>query len=167
MATASGQVDFGSRASHEDYLDILKSRSPDPMPEILDYLLRDALNLAMSNPDNHGRNTALTIARDGSATLTPLFDFCPMGLDASGIRRATTWACMADVPGGDENPDWDVVCRRAAEGVVEADVLRGALASKADDIARLPSLAREMGMHAAAVDAAMGRCGEIAESIRT
>ncbi|MFV8282891.1 HipA domain-containing protein, partial [Christiangramia marina] len=51
---------------------------------------RDVLNLAMRNPDNHARNTAVHTV-DGVTRITPLFDFAPMYLDPEGITRAARW----------------------------------------------------------------------------
>jgi serine/threonine-protein kinase HipA len=62
---------------------------------VTEYVLRDLLNLAMDNPDNHGRNMALQKDIDGTVRLSPLFDFCPMKIDPTGIRRSTEWGCIA------------------------------------------------------------------------
>ena len=59
--------------------------------EILEYFRRDALNLAMGNRDNHGRNTAVLKETDGSMQLAPIFDFGPAHLDARNISRVIRW----------------------------------------------------------------------------
>ena len=79
---------FGYVAAHEEYLAAIKRFCTDPAAETVEYVLRDVLNLAMGNPDNHGRNTALQKAPDGWIGLTPLFDFTPMRLDPGGMHAA-------------------------------------------------------------------------------
>lgn len=48
---------------------------------------RDIANLALGNPDNHGRNK-LRKHQDGTIRLAPLFDFAPMRLAKEGIVRS-------------------------------------------------------------------------------
>ncbi len=125
-----------------------------------EYVLRDVLNLALGNPDNHGRNTALQKAPDGSVRLAPVYDFCPMRLEPSGIARATTWRCMrpAHGPSRDLNPDWAEVCRVAADGVMDPEALIQALASRADALRRMPERARASGIADAVIERAMAFC---------
>ncbi|HEY4253941.1 MAG TPA: HipA domain-containing protein, partial [Roseomonas sp.] len=94
IVSAAGIAGFGHQAAHEDYLHVIKTVCDDPAIEVTEYVLRDVLNLALGNPDNHGRNTALRKAPDGSVRLTPVYDFCPMRLEPGGIARSTTWRCM-------------------------------------------------------------------------
>jgi serine/threonine-protein kinase HipA len=94
IVSAAGIAAFGHHADHEDYLAILKAACDDPAADVTEYVLRDVLNLAMGNPDNHGRNTVLQKDVDGTIRLTPLYDFCPMRLDRTVVARSTTWRCM-------------------------------------------------------------------------
>lgn len=52
----------------------------------LAYMLRDILNLALRNTDNHGRNAAV-LRTGGQVGLSPIFDFAPMFLDPEGPGR--------------------------------------------------------------------------------
>jgi len=167
LVSAAGIAAFGHEAAHEDYLGVIRDVCDDPAAEVTEYVLRDLLNLALGNPDNHGRNTALQKDTDGSVRLTPLFDFCPMRLDTTGVRRSTTWACMRQPagPSRDLDPDWSAVCDVAAEGVMEADELKDILASKADILRGLPGRAREFGLDQEIVQRAMGRCAEMADAV--
>jgi serine/threonine-protein kinase HipA len=160
IVSAAGVAAFGHQAAHEDYLDVIKTLCDDPAAEVAEYVLRDVLNLALGNPDNHGRNTALRKAPDGSVRLTPVYDFCPMRLEPSGIARSTTWRCMRAVngPSRDLNPDWEEVCRVAAEGVMEPEDLIDALAGRAEDLRRMPEFARELGIADAVIERAMAFC---------
>ncbi len=169
IISATGVAAFGHLAAHEDYLDTIKAFCDDPATEVTEYVLRDVLNLALGNPDNHGRNTALRKTPDGSVRLTPLYDFCPMRLDPTGVPRATTWRCMRSLSGTsrDLNPDWEEVCRVAAEGVkgLEAEVLMATLASRAETLRAMPGLARGIGVPEAVIERAMGHCDAQANAL--
>ncbi|WP_419899182.1 type II toxin-antitoxin system HipA family toxin [Roseomonas sp. USHLN139] len=169
IVAAAGVAAFGHQASHEAYLDVIKAQCDDPAAEVTEYVLRDVLNLALGNPDNHGRNTALQKTPDGAVRLTPLYDFCPMRLDSSGIARSTTWRCLRPFngPSRDLDPDWAEVCRVAAEGVpgLQAETLMAVLAGKAETLRRMPDLARGMGVPEAVIAGAMGFCTRQAEAL--
>ncbi len=88
LVSAIGVADFGHVGTHEAYIDVLRQYSADPFADIVEYLKRDIANLALSNPDNHGRNSALSKHQDGTIRLSPLFDFAPMRLAKEGIVRS-------------------------------------------------------------------------------
>jgi len=81
-------------ATHENYLQVIREVSTDPVKEVTEYVLRDILNLAMGNTDNHGRNTAMRKNDDGNIGLSPLYDFAPMRLSSASVIRSTKWECM-------------------------------------------------------------------------
>lgn len=169
IVSAAGVAAFGHMAAHEDYLAVVRDLCDDPAAEVTEYVLRDVLNLALGNPDNHGRNTALRKTPDGRVALTPLFDFCPMRLDPSGIARSTVWRCMRPFggPSQDLEPDWAEVCRVAADGVpgLAPDDLAQVLAGKAEVLRRMPDLAREKGVPDAVIGRAMSRCDAMAAGL--
>jgi serine/threonine-protein kinase HipA len=167
MVAAAGVASFGHDAAHEDYLAVIKRVCGDPASEVKEYVLRDLLNLAMGNPDNHGRNTALQKCPDGTVRLTPLYDFCPIRLDPTGVRRSTTWTCMKkpNERNRDLDPDWRIVCAVAADGIMDPATLKSEVASKAELLARLPERARALGVASEVIDRAMGRCQELARAI--
>ena len=92
LVSAIGVADFGHVGTHEAYIDVLRQYSANPFADIVEYLKRDIANLALGNPDNHGRNSALSKHQDGTIRLSPLFDFAPMRLAKEGIVRSTRWA---------------------------------------------------------------------------
>ncbi len=163
LVSACGIAVFGHRGQHEDYVEMLRKMCSDPAAEVAEYLLRDVLNMAMGNPDNHGRNTALQKHLDGRIALTPLFDFNPMILEERVMPRSTRWRCL----GGDESdPDWHRVIQAVAADAVEAARLRLLLAGKADFIAALPAIAAEAGVDAAVIERALAWHEQIAASLR-
>ncbi|MCK8785777.1 HipA domain-containing protein [Roseomonas sp. NAR14] len=169
IVSAAGVAAFAHQAAHENYLAVIGTFCDDPAAEVTEYVLRDVLNLALGNPDNHGRNTALQKGPDGSVRLTPLYDFCPMRLDPGAIARSTTWRCMRafNGPSRDLDPDWAVVCRVAADGVagLTAASLMRVLAEHADALRRMPALARRLGVADAVIGRAMGRCEALADAL--
>jgi serine/threonine-protein kinase HipA len=85
--------------------------------EVLEYIRRDLLNIALGNRDNHGRNTAILKDTDGTIRLAPLYDFGPAFLDARAIARVIRWA--GEEPG---RRDWNVVLENLATRFDEAGV---------------------------------------------
>lgn len=152
LVSAKGIAEFGHLGSHEDYLAILREVSDDPVADTLDYVLRDLLNIAMGNPDNHGRNTALTRPAGGGVRLAPLFDFPPMRLSDAGISRSTRWACMR---GEDPDGDWRLVCQAAAFDGLAADTIREALLGKLPVLRDLNRIAAEAGVPGAVIERAL------------
>lgn len=143
LVAAKGVAEFGHLGRHEDYLRILRAVSDDPVADTLEYVLRDLLNLAMGNPDNHGRNTALTKPASGGVRLAPLFDFAPMRLSDAGVGRSTSWACLR---GRAPDGGWDLICDAAACDGLSAGEIRDALVSKLPLLRELPMIARETGV---------------------
>jgi hypothetical protein len=91
LVSAIGVAAFGHVGTHEAYIDPLRQYSADPFADIVEYLKRDIANLALGNPDNHGRNSAFSKQQNGAIHLSPLFDFAPMRLAKEGIVRSTRW----------------------------------------------------------------------------
>lgn len=83
-------LEFGSRFQHSTYLDALARFSTQKNQDLIEYLLRDILNMVMGNTDNHGRNQSV-IKTTTEISLSPLYDFAPMVFDPEGIPRNTRW----------------------------------------------------------------------------
>ncbi|MBZ9790870.1 HipA domain-containing protein [Rhizobium sp. 3T7] len=164
LVSAIGVADFGHVGTHEAYIDILRQFSADPFADIVEYLKRDIANLALGNPDNHGRNSALSKHQDGTIRLSPLFDFAPMRLAKEGIVRSTRWSMMRDA-GRDHFPDWKQIC---GELFPEPDMqksLAGKLSAFAERLRQAPQIAEDMSAPREIIERGMGRCAEIAESV--
>ncbi|MFG6080395.1 type II toxin-antitoxin system HipA family toxin [Paracoccus litorisediminis] len=143
LVSALGIAGFGYRGSHEEALRRIQAVSDDPAADTIEYIQRDLLNLAMGNPDNHGRNTALAKPATGGVRLSPLFDFVPMRLSDAGIPRVMRWACLE---GRDMEGDWGLVCAAAAFDGLDAGRIRNALLEKMPALEALPQTAREIGV---------------------
>jgi len=164
LVSAIGVADFGHVGSHEAYIDVLRQYSANPFADIAEYLKRDIANLALGNPDNHGRNSALSKHQDGTIRLSPLFDFAPMRLAKEGIVRSTRWAMMRD-GGRDHLPDWKRICAELIPDPDEQKALAAGLSVFAGYLRQTPAMAKDMGGSPEILERAMGRCIEIAESV--
>lgn len=150
---------------HEDYIDVLMKFSADPAAEIVEYVLRDTLNRAAGDNDNHGRNTALQKREDGWIGLTPRFDFAPMFLDPSCIIPQTRWRCF-----GNNDSDYraDLIVEAIGETTGDqaiADAVADALADRADIIIDVADIARDLGTPDEVVRRAFGRASEVADAL--
>lgn len=116
IAAMTGKAGFGAVPSHQEVCRQLMRTCTQPQTEILEYLRRDAANLAFGNKDNHARNTALQRDFNGHIGLTPLFDFAPMYLHPDGIARRIRWD-------GNDNgrPDWTRVLDDVCAAAMPAD----------------------------------------------
>lgn len=164
LVSAIGIADFGHVGTHEAYIDVLRRYSADPFSDIVEYLKRDIANLALGNPDNHGRNSALSKHQDGTIRLSPLFDFAPMRLAKEGIVRSTRWAIMRD-SGRDHHPDWRRICAELMPDGGDQKALEAILVAFAGQLRQVPAMAKEIGASAGILDHAMGRCLEIADGV--
>jgi len=122
LYAAAGIAAIGADAKHETFCEVISRVCDDPQADIEEYVLRDVLNIALGNKDNHGRNTALLKDVDGSVRLSPMFDFCPMYKSNSVITRRTRWTNDA---GG--SPDWNEVAQTLAAMRVDPKALRNRL----------------------------------------
>ncbi|WP_416797461.1 type II toxin-antitoxin system HipA family toxin [Ciceribacter azotifigens] len=164
LVSAIGVADFGHVGTHEAYIDVLRQYSANPFADIVEYLKRDIANLALGNPDNHGRNSALSKHPDGTIRLSPLFDFAPMRLAKEGIVRSTRWAMMRD-GGLDHLPDWERISAELVPDPAEQRALAAALYAFAGQLRLAPGMARDMGASPEVVERAMGRCMEITDGV--
>lgn len=164
LVSALGIAEFGHQDTHENYLHRLRNVSTSPLTDVIEYVLRDVLNLAMGNPDNHGRNTALTKTADGGIRLAPLFDFAPMRLSTATMNRSTKWECMRR-RGRDYSPDWKEVCEAAAGDNMSPLPIMEALLEKEELLRSLPDLAVRHGVPQEVTDRALVRHIEIADGI--
>jgi serine/threonine-protein kinase HipA len=161
LVSAIGVAEFGHLADHEHYIEALRRYSDDPFADIIEYIKRDLANRALGNPDNHGRNSALTKGADGGIRLSPLFDFAPMRMAVEGIARSTRWGAMRATH-RDHDPDWRQVCAVVfSEDIESAETLFAEIGVFAERLAEAPMLARKLGIPEKVVETAMANCAEV------
>lgn len=127
---------YGAPVRHDVYCRALARVASNPATELREYLLRDVLNLALRNTDNHGRNSAILRVDDGIA-LSPLFDFAPMFLDPEGINRVSRWD--DERPG--YQPEWAAICEKLGFALDPIET-RKWLATLADEVKNLTDTMR-------------------------
>jgi serine/threonine-protein kinase HipA len=164
FVSALGIAEFNHLDTHENYLRMLRTYSSNPLSDVTEYVLRDALNLAMGNSDNHGRNTALRKTGENEIRLSPLFDFAPMKLSPAVIVRSTKWECMK-TDGRDYNPDWKIVSKAAAGQGLAAEAIMQALWQKEHLFRSLPEIGLRNGLPKDVIDRAFTAHEEIAQGI--
>ena len=88
---AHGIAIHGMSLKHEDNLYLLQKHSSDFCHDALEYLKRDLVNDALSNTDNHGRNSSL-IKEGDKICLSPIYDVtCMKFFKGDFIVELTKW----------------------------------------------------------------------------
>jgi serine/threonine-protein kinase HipA len=147
-ASIAGLAGFGTQANQFDLLAAIRSVVDAPLEETIEFIRRDVLNLAMRNPDNHARNTAVQTV-DGVTSITPLFDFAPMYLDPEGITRASRWYHRET---GKELQRWEDILAHLALPAPEHQQVVEALVRFGEHLAALPDCMREVDIDGDIVD---------------
>ncbi len=139
---------------HHDALIALSGCLTNFDTQVLEYIRRDLLNLALGNRDNHGRNTAIVKDTDGTLRLAPLFDFGPSFLDARAIARVMRWD-GEEAMGTDWNRVLDNLATRFEEAGM-APLARERIATHMLAFGRalqtLPALMHECGVDGAIIE---------------
>ncbi len=140
--------DRGERPpTHLDAVLALHSCVSDFERDLLEYLRRDILNLALGTRDNEPGNSAVLKDVDGSIRLAPLYDFGPSFLDARPLMRVLRWEVEGDGP-----MDWDAIL----DGIGERFA---ALRLDPGDLAKIAARLREFGEDLGHLPELMADCG--------
>ncbi|MDF1579982.1 MAG: HipA domain-containing protein [Desulfuromonadales bacterium] len=165
MASICGISEFGIRGSHNKACKMIRRYTTEPHKEILEYIKRDILNVALRNTDNHGRNTAFLKFPSGEVVLSPLFDFAPMFKDPEGIARAYRWDAEGEKEIG--LPDWGRVAEDLEkETDLNSEDLRNWFADCALEVERLPEIMICCGVEESLFDDLLGRIRQIAQKLK-
>ncbi|WP_288132148.1 HipA domain-containing protein [Microbulbifer sp.] len=140
LCSLAGVAEFGKPISHDTLCRALIRYSSQPGADLLEYIQRDILNLALGNKDNHARNTAVYRFENGDVTLTPLFDFAPMYLDPEGIARVCRWEGDAETAG---RPEWGKVLERYREQLPDGAARLRTFGTR---LRQLPDIAHKAGV---------------------
>ena len=161
LASLAGHRSFGIRPNHFDLIHAFLPVVTDPVNEVIEYVKRDLLNLAIRNTDNHARNTAVQQLKDGTVQLTPVFDIAPMFMDREILVRASRWL---DKSGRVINNFADVIEELPLENEAKnAVMLAIELFSKV--IENLPLTMEECGVDADLIDQCKPYINSVCESI--
>lgn len=142
LASLAGVRGFGIPVSMFALVEAFRPHVTDPVVEIVEFMRRDVLNMAMKNTDNHARNTSVQRLPDGTVRLTPVYDFAPMYLDREVIVRSCRWktAQQNDV----SNLDQIIGALNISESA-KREVATG-LRDFARTVADLPEIMRDCGV---------------------
>lgn len=165
LYSVSGVLDSAIQPlTHQAALIALADFVTDFETEVVEYVRRDLLNLALGNRDNHGRNTAILKEPDGTLRLAPIFDFGPSFLDARAIARVMRWP--GEQPGG---TDWNHVLENLSNAFDEAGIARQPLTRAAramrefvPELGRLTQLALDSGVDPAVIEPRRGEIERLA-----
>ncbi|MBX3217526.1 MAG: type II toxin-antitoxin system HipA family toxin [Labilithrix sp.] len=141
LCSLAGVSDFGAPIAKEALAAALARFATDPARELRELLLRDVLDVALGNTDNHARNSAVLKHEDGGIELTPLYDFAPMVLDPQGIARVCRWRDETD-----GYPDWGRVAETLDSLGLDAGATKSWLRELSPAVAELPRLMIDEGV---------------------
>lgn len=164
LCSAAGISEFGARLYHDKAAELFTKYSSNPKQDLREYLLRDVLNIALRNTDNHGRNTAFLMTPDGNTLLSPLFDFAPMFLDPEGISRSSRWQGNGESEIG--LPDWRQVAENLHNDLnYDEEWLRKVLSDLAPQVERLPDTMYQCGVEQFVVEKLADRIDRVARGL--
>jgi len=163
LCSLAGVSEFGATLPKERLVAALARFASDPETELRELVLRDVLDVALGNTDNHARNTAVLKHGDSRIALSPLYDFAPMVLDPQGIARVSRWAGET---GG--YPDWSKVAEAVGSVLGEATVpaLKTWLRGLAPDVRDLPAAMRAEAVPETVIEAIQPRARRVADALQ-
>jgi len=159
LCSLAGVAAFGAPIRKERLVAAAAQFVSDPAGDLREFLLRDVLDVALGNTDNHARNTSVLKHADGRIALSPLYDFAPMFLDPSGIARVSRWR--------DDHgfPDWELVAEAMAPHGLEPAETRRWLRHLAGDVAALPTIMSDCGVPESVVASCEARIRRVADAL--
>jgi len=161
LYSIAGVAEWGASVSKEEMASAVARFATHPPRELQELVLRDVLDVALGNTDNHGRNTAMSKHLDGRIELSPIYDFGPMLLDPQGIARVCRWRAE---DGG--FPDYARVAEGLAEHGVEVNAMKRWLVDLGDRIAELGTLMKEEDVPAFVVETLEPRTKRVAAALK-
>lgn len=139
LASLAGMIGFGVPVSLFELVESFRRHVTNPVGEIIEFIRRDVLNLALRNTDNHARNTSVQTLADGTVRLTPIYDFAPMFLDREMIARSCKWKTKDRVDCDDLN---EIVGNLQCSALEKEEIARG-LQGFTKLVAELPEIMRD------------------------
>jgi serine/threonine-protein kinase HipA len=148
LASLAGVRGFGIPVSQFSLVEAFRPHVADPVGEIIEFMRRDVLNMAMRNTDNHARNTSVQRLPGGTVRLTPMYDFAPMYLDREMILRSCRWRAAEK----HEVTDLDEIIAALKLSESEKKSVAGGMKDFAHIVADLPEIMRDCGVDQSIID---------------
>ncbi len=156
-----GLVEAGARLSWEAACEAIAAAVDDPAEALIEIVRRDAIAIALGDPDNHGRNTSLIKHPSGGIELSPRYDFAPMFLDPELIKRSTLW--RSERPG--EPPDFDDVATSLAAHV-ERERMTAAMRRLGEQLVEAPSAMRALAVDDEIIERCTPHIQKVSDGLR-
>ncbi|PLX92616.1 MAG: hypothetical protein C0621_09285 [Desulfuromonas sp.] len=152
---------YGPGLSNDQICHAMQRLLDSPQEDVLEFLRRDLLNLALGNVDNHGRNTAY-LKTPQTTAIAPLFDFAPMFLDPEGIPRAARWKAEKPLT----MPDWRAVAESISSAQLTVDEVIACLRRDIPNIEALPENMQRHDVETVIVDRLLRRIADLVRSLK-
>lgn len=160
LASVAGLRGFAPPVDQVTLLNALRKHVTDPLTESIEFLKRDALNMALCNTDNHARNTAMQRLEDGTVQLTPLYDFAPMFLDPEVVPRSSHWVFNRS-----REKDLRLVIERLELPADEKGHIAVAMRDFAPQIAALPDVGQDCGIESNVIASCLRSIDRVADDL--
>lgn len=166
LCSLAGIADFGQAIPMEILCDAFMPHVTHPKQELKEFLLRDVMNVALGNTDNHARNTAISKYTDGRVALSPLYDFAPMILDEQGIARVSRWS-EGELAGF---PEWgeiaELLAKRFSHYQINARELRELFFNFSKITEKLPEMMRQANVDKELIKRLDGRMTDVTHTLK-
>lgn len=166
LCSLASVADFGQAIPMEKLCESFMRHVTSPREELKEFLLRDVLNVALGNTDNHARNTAISKYPDGTIALSPLYDFAPMILDEQGIARINRWS-EGEFFGF---PEWgkiaEILTKRFPDFEIDAKELRQFFFKFAKIAEKLPEIMHQAGVDTDLIERLDGRIKDVTRALK-
>lgn len=156
-----GWSNFGPGVSNDQICHAMARLLDNPQTDLIEFLRRDVLNIALGNVDNHGRNTAY-LKTPHTTLISPLYDFAPMFLDPEGIPRAARWEGERPMT----MPDWGTVAESICCPGLEAEDIRELLRAEIVKVNKLPEIMAKRGVNQVIIERMSKRMTELVLSLK-
>jgi serine/threonine-protein kinase HipA len=160
LCSLANIAEFGSRPSQIRLLESLMRFSSNPQADAEEFVLRDILNVALGNTDNHPRNSAV-LKIGNQVRLSPLFDFAPMILDDQGIARVCHWV-DAETAG---YPNWSELPESLRPLGIDSASLYRRISAFAEQFESLPQILKACGVDEDLIHRLSGRISEVERTL--
>lgn len=160
LCSLAGVSDFGTPIDKAVLAASLARFVTEPTRELRELLLRDVLDVALGNTDNHARNTAVLKHEDGRIELTPLYDFAPMVLDPQGVARVCRWRKEED-----GFPIWERVAETLDPLGLDSGTTKTWLRELSSIVSELPTLMAEEGVASRVIAILETRVARVARAL--
>ncbi len=156
-----GRSNFGPGITNDQICHAMARLLKNSQPDIIEFLRRDILNIALGNVDNHGRNTAY-LKTPQATSISPLYDFAPMFLDPEGIPRAARWERERPMT----MPDWGAVAECICCPGLGAGEIRALLRAEIVKVNKLPEVMAKHGVDQVIIERMSKRMPELVLSLK-